>query len=196
MRRLLASPDVRLYLGGQGLSMLGDSALWLMAMQGAAAVVAGAAAATVLRRVGEPALCAAGLLPFAAACPLLATSAVATALTGSVLMGCGIPWTMVGLDTLLQRLTPPALQGRVFDAMDMLVAIPHVASIAGGAALVATVDHRLVLAAMAMLLAAGAAPLLMRRDAKSGRVRPHARAGSARWARRPGRTSRSPARRA
>lgn len=29
MRRLLASPDVRLYLGGQGLSMLGDSALWL-----------------------------------------------------------------------------------------------------------------------------------------------------------------------
>jgi hypothetical protein len=43
---------------------------------------------------------------------------------------------MVALNTLLQRMTPLALQGRVYGAVDMLVAVPHVAAIAGGAALV------------------------------------------------------------
>jgi hypothetical protein len=64
--------------------------------------------------------------------------------------------------TLLQRLTPPTLQGRVFGAVDTVVAVPQVVAILGGAALVASVDHRLVLAAMAVLLLGGAAPLLAR----------------------------------
>jgi MFS family permease len=132
----------------------------LMAVQGAAAVGAGAVAAAVLRRVGEPRLCVLGLGLFALACPLLATSTTGVVLAGIALMGCGIPWVMVGLNTLLQRLTPLALQGRVNGAVDMLVAVPHVASIAGGAALVAALDHRLVLGAMAVLLAAGTLPLL------------------------------------
>jgi hypothetical protein len=74
-------------------------------------------------------------------------------------MGAGIPATMVALNTVLQRMTPLALQGRVNGAADMVVAVPHVASIAGGAALVATLDYRLVLGAMALLLLGGAAPL-------------------------------------
>ena len=132
----------------------------LMATQGAAAVIGGLAAAPVLRRIGEPRLTGAGLGLFALACPLLATSHTGIVLSGSVLMGCGIPWTMVGLNTLLQRLTPLALQGRVYGAVDMIVAVPHVTSIAGGAVLVAALDHRLVLAAMAVLLAVGTVPLV------------------------------------
>lgn len=132
----------------------------LMAVQGVAAIGAGAVAAAVLRRVGEPLLCVLGLGLFALACPLQAMSTTDVVLAGSALMGCGIPWTMVGLNTLLQRLSPIALQGRVNGAVDMLVAVPHVASIAGGAALVAALDHRLVLGAMAVLLAAGTLPLL------------------------------------
>jgi hypothetical protein len=123
-------------------------------------VIAGVAAAPVLRRIGELRLTAAGLGLFALACPLLATSHTGIVLSGSALMGCGIPWTGVGLNTLLQRLTPLALQGRVYGAVDMIVAVPHVTSIAGGAVLVAALDHRLVLAAMAVLLAAGTVPLV------------------------------------
>jgi MFS family permease len=132
----------------------------LMVAQGVSAIAAGVAAATVLRRVGEPRLVVLGLSLFALACPALAASTVALVLLGSALIGAGIPWTMVGLNTLLQRLTPLELQGRVSGAVDMLVAVPHIASIAGGAALVATVDHRLVLAAMGVLLAAATVPLL------------------------------------
>jgi Na+/melibiose symporter-like transporter len=131
----------------------------LMAVQGAVSIVAGAVAATVLRRVGEPRLCALGLALFAAACPLLAGGRTGTVLAGTALMGGGIPWTMVGLNTLLQRMTPLGLQGRVYGAVDMLVAGPHVAAIAGGAALVATLDFRLVLGAMTVLLAAATLPL-------------------------------------
>lgn len=143
----------------------------LMAAQGAAAVVAGALAATILRRIGEPRLCAAGLGLFAAGCPLLATSGVPTVLAGCALMGGGIAWTMVGLNTLLQRATPLELQGRVYGAADLLVGLPQVASIAGGAALITAIDHRLVLAAMSALLVVGALPLLA----------PDAQAIAARW---------------
>jgi MFS family permease len=132
----------------------------LMATQSIAAVLGGIAAAPLLRRAGEPRLCALGLGLFALGCPLLATSRVAGVLGGSLLMGAGIPLTMVGLNTLLQRLTPLGLQGRVYGAVDMLVAVPHVASIAGGAALVASADHRIGLGLMAILLAAGTLPLL------------------------------------
>jgi MFS family permease len=179
LRHVLATPLLRRLLGASFVSVIAfglcETALYavvddglhrppaflgvLMTVQGAAAVLAGVAAAPVLRRLGEPLLCAAGLGLFAAACPLLAASAVPVVLTGSALMGCGIPWTMVALNTLLQRLTPVALQGRVYGAVDMVVAVPHVLSIAGGAALVAVVDHRAMLAAMAGLLLAGAAPL-------------------------------------
>jgi MFS family permease len=131
----------------------------VVATQGVAAVLAGAGAAAMLRRIGEPRLCAAGLASFAAACPLLMGASVPSVLAGAVLMGAGIPATMVALNTILQRMTPLALQGRVNGAADMVVAVPHVASIAGGAALVAAIDYRLVLGAMALLLLAGAAPL-------------------------------------
>jgi Major Facilitator Superfamily len=131
----------------------------VMAVQGVAAVLAGAGAAAVLRRIGEPRLCAAGLALFAAACPLLMGASVASVLAGAVLMGMGIPWSMVALNTILQRMTPLALLGRVSGAADMVVAVPHVASIAGGAALVAALDYRLVLGAMAVLLLAGTTPL-------------------------------------
>jgi MFS family permease len=138
----------------------------LMTTQGAAAVGSGLVAASLIRRVGEPALCASGLVLFALACPLLAASSVPVVLAGSLVMGAGLPLTVVAANTLLQRLTPSELQGRVFGAVDMAVAVPQAGGIVGGAALVATIDHRLVLAAMAALLVGGAAPLMARRPAR------------------------------
>lgn len=48
------------------------------------------------------------------------------------------------------------------------IAVPQITGILAGAALVATVDHRLVLAAMALLLLGGATPLLARRPVAVG----------------------------
>jgi Na+/melibiose symporter-like transporter len=132
----------------------------IMAVQGVAAVVAGVVAAGVLRRVGEPRLVVLGLVAFAAGCPLMASGLLLTTLAGVALLGWGVPWTMVGLNTLLMRLTPLPMQGRVNGAAEMLVAAPQLAAIAGGAAVVAALGFRIELAAMALLLLAGTVPLL------------------------------------
>jgi MFS family permease len=132
----------------------------IMAVQGVAAVGSGVVAAAVLRRVGEPRLIVLGLVSFAAGCPLMASGLLLPTLAGVVLLGWGIPWTMVGLNTLLQRLTPLAMQGRVNGAAEMLVAVPQIAAIAGGAAVVAVLGFRAELAAMTVLLLAGTVPLL------------------------------------
>jgi hypothetical protein len=128
----------------------------LMGIQGGAAIAAGVMAAPVLRRIGEPRLCATGLALFAMGCPLLAMPNLPAVLLGYVLLGTGIPWAVVAQTTLLQRMTRPAMQGRAFGALDMVTAVPHVAAIAGGAILIATVDYRVVLGVMTVLLLGGA----------------------------------------
>jgi hypothetical protein len=55
-------------------------------------------------------------------------------LPGVVLFGFSLPWVLVGLTTLLQRLTPPELQGRVYAAVDAFTTTPPTRSIALGAA--------------------------------------------------------------
>jgi MFS family permease len=132
----------------------------IMAVQGVAAIVAGVLAAHVLRRVGEPRLFVLGLVAFAAGCPLMASGLLLPTLAGVALLGWGLPWTMVGLNTLVMRLTPLAMQGRVNGAAEMLVAIPQLASIAVGAAVVAALGFRAELGAMAVLLLAATLPLL------------------------------------
>jgi Na+/melibiose symporter-like transporter len=132
----------------------------IMAVQGVAAVIAGIVAAAMVRRVGEPRLFVLGLVVFAAGCPLMASGRLAPTLAGVALLGWGIPWTMVGLNTLVMRLTPLTMQGRVSGAAEMLVAIPQLGSIAAGAAVVAALGFRVELAAMAVLLLAATIPLI------------------------------------
>jgi hypothetical protein len=50
---------------------------------------------------------------------------------------------------LLQRSTPPQLQGRVYAAAELAVGLPQTIAIALGAMLVANLNYRLVLALMA-----------------------------------------------
>jgi hypothetical protein len=68
------------------------------------------------------------------------------------LLGLCIVWVNVGALTLIQRRTPADLLGRVDAALTIAVTVPQTASIALGAALVAVVDYRLLLAVMAAVL--------------------------------------------
>ena len=68
----------------------------------------------------------------------------------------------VGFTTLLQRLTPPDLQGRVYAAADTLVTTPQTVSIAVGAGLIGVTGYQPLLAALAVVVALAAAYLLTR----------------------------------
>lgn len=125
----------------------------LLAVQGAGAVGGGLSAAGLCARLGERRLTALGLGLFAAGCAAQAVAADAMIYAGIVAFGAGLPWIVVGQLTLLQRRTPPALQGRAYSAMDLLTGTPQIVSIAVGAALVGVVDYRLLLLAVALVVA-------------------------------------------
>jgi hypothetical protein len=64
---------------------------------------------------------------------------------------------VVAFGTAVQLRTPPDLQGRVYSAADTLVGTPQTLSIALGAALVAIVDYRILIVAMALVTGAAGA---------------------------------------
>jgi MFS family permease len=136
----------------------------LIAVQGVGAVAGAATAAALLRGIGEGYLAGAGMLVFSLGVTLLMSGSLPVVLAGKVLFGVGIPWVIVALFTLLQRLTPGPLQGRTYSAVGVLVDTPQTISIALGALLVAFVDYRLLLLVEAAVVAAAGAWLLTRRE--------------------------------
>jgi MFS family permease len=138
----------------------------LQVAMGVGAITGGAVITSVIRRTGElrPIGVGLGLVAVGAALSMSSSTAVVTA--AMVSLGAGLPISVVCITTLLQRRTPGAMQGRVFTTFEMLTGVPQVASIAAGAALVAVVDYRVLLAVMAAGLgaAAGYAALRLRED--------------------------------
>jgi MFS family permease len=134
----------------------------LLAVQGIGAVAGAAFAARLMRRAGERAAASLGLLVFSFGTTLQTSGSLAVVLAGLVLFGVGVPVVLVALFTLLQRTTPAALQGRVYSAVEVLVGVPQMVSIAAGAMLVALVDYRLLLLAEALVVAGAGAWLLTR----------------------------------
>ena len=125
----------------------------LMTVQGAGAVAGGLLAAPLLRRMSEPMLTGLGLCTAAAAVLLLTLPNLATALVAMVLAGCVGPWVSVAATTALQRRTPPAVLGRVAGAFQLALTIPQLTSIGLGAALIAVVNYRILLVAIAVVAA-------------------------------------------
>ncbi len=136
----------------------------LLAMQGVGAIGGAATAARLIRRAGERRVAGLGLLVFSLGTTLQTSGSLLVVLLGLVLFGIGVPWVLVALFTLLQRSTPAALQGRVYSAVEVLVGVPQMVSIAAGAMLVAFVDYRLLLLVEAAVVAAAGAWLLSRGD--------------------------------
>jgi MFS family permease len=132
----------------------------LMAVQGVGAIAGALTATWVLDRHGERRAAGFGMLIFALGALLMADSALSVVLIGKALFGLGLPWIVVALLTLLQRSTPPQLQGRAFAATELATGAPQTLSIALGAALVALVDYRVVLLVQALTVAAAGVFLL------------------------------------
>jgi MFS family permease len=136
----------------------------LLAVQGVGAIGGAACAAALVRRAGEGRAAAFGLLVFSLGTTLQTSASLPVVLAGLVLFGIGVPVVLVALFTLLQRSTPAPLQGRVYSAVEVLVGVPQMVSIAAGALLVTVVDYRLLLLAEATVVAAAGAWLLTRAD--------------------------------
>ncbi|UFU07327.1 MFS transporter [Ruania halotolerans] len=144
----------------------------LMSLQGAGAILGGLTSAMVLRRwgpartvgtsLGVLAVASVAFASDAIGVPLLPAAVVAITVAGAV-----IPWLMVAMITTRQRLTPPRLQGRTAAATNIAMTLPQLVSIAAGAALVAVVDYRALLAVAAVVLGGCAIVLLRSRAAAS-----------------------------
>lgn len=136
----------------------------LATMQGVGAIAAGITSAALMRRTSPGALTGIGIAIFAVSLIFCIPPWLPTVMVGAVLLGSSVPWTLVGLNTLLQLRTPIELQGRVYAAFDTLVGVPQTVSIAIGAGLIRLLDYRLLLSAMALISMLSALYLLTRRE--------------------------------
>ncbi|MFG1807260.1 MFS transporter [Streptomyces sp. NPDC049040] len=143
----------------------------LYAVQGAGSIMAGTVAGAVMRRLPEHAFAAVGLLLFTAGAAVRAVPSLPVVLAGTLAIGVGLPWVIVAAFTAVQQHTEPALVGRVAAAAGTLVFAPTAVAAALGAVLVALVDYRVQLGAVAVAGAAAAWLLLLRRPRTPG-VRP------------------------
>jgi MFS family permease len=171
LRRLLISGVIALLVFGffetvafsvvsQGLHRAPTFLGVLEAVMGVGALGGGMLAAPIMRRTSERALMAVALLIVAVSCLLLISPWLAVVTAAIGLLGLAIVWVNVGAITLIQRRTPTALLGRVDAAITVAMTVPQTISIALGAALVAVVDYRLLLAAMAVVIVVAAAYLV------------------------------------
>ncbi len=160
-------------IAGQGLHERPAFVGVLVAVQGAGAIVGGPTAAPLIRRIGEARLMALGLAVAALGALLALPAALAPVLAGYVVFGMAIPWLVVALITLVQRVTPAQLQGRAYSAVDSAITVPQTLSIALGAGLITVTGYRPLLVAMAAVMAAAGAYLLRASD--PSRLAPDAR---------------------
>ncbi len=123
-----------------------------------------------MRRAGERALVAAGLAACAGGALLLITAWLPLVLAASAALGLCIVWINVGAITLIQRRTPADLLGRVDAALEFAIIVPQAASIAAGAALIAVVNYRILLLAMAGVIAFSACYLASGREQRFGQT--------------------------
>ncbi|MGH3661357.1 MAG: MFS transporter, partial [Micromonosporaceae bacterium] len=98
----------------------------LLTAQGVGAIVAGPLAGALINRFGELRLAAVGLTLFASGNALWIVPSLPVTLMGAALAGAGLPWLTIGAITLMQRRSPPHLQGRVFSGFDLAVTVPQV----------------------------------------------------------------------
>jgi MFS family permease len=136
----------------------------LVTVQGAGALVGGLTAARLVRALGEGRVIALALFTAATGALLELPPLLAPVIAGFVLIGTAIPWIVVALISLTQRVTPNHLQGRAYSAVDTLITAPQTASIALGAGLISMTGYRPLLVAMAAVMSAAAIYLLTRRE--------------------------------
>ncbi|WP_367040607.1 MFS transporter [Streptomyces sp. Je 1-332] len=132
----------------------------LYVVQGAGSVAVGVASGALLQRFGGRRFGGAGIALTAIAAALHALPYDGTALAGSLANGLGLPCVLIAGMTAVQRETPQALLGRAAATANTLMFTPTALGIALGAALIETVDYRVLLPVLAGARLLIAMPLL------------------------------------
>jgi hypothetical protein len=128
----------------------------IVCLQGIGGLSGGLIAARVVRQLGELGATASGVGLMGFGLLFFLYPSLALGLVGAIILGLGIPIAIVGFNTLMQRVTPAGVMGRVGAAADAMVGTPQALSIAGGAALVSVLDYRLIFLIMASGICASA----------------------------------------
>ena len=136
----------------------------LESFQGIGGILGGLTATMLMRRMGEGLLCAIGLGCFAVGIPLWAVPSLPVVILGILLLGLSLPWVIVAIMTLVQRMTPPELQGRAASAIDLMIGVPQTISIAVGAALAALVNYQVLLVVMGVVVGLACLYLVTRQE--------------------------------
>ncbi|MEU8079549.1 MFS transporter [Catellatospora citrea] len=144
----------------------------LAAAQGAGSVAGGLLCGRLLDRRGEPAAAWWGAALSALGLALQCVPSTPVVALGRVLLGVGLPWTVVAAMTAVQRHTPAELIGRVAATAGTAVFAPTALTIAVGAGAVEVFDHRAVLGIAAVLTLLAATPLRTVRHPEAGSPRP------------------------
>ena len=135
----------------------------LIWIQGVGAVLGGPTAAPAIRRLGEGVVAAIGMLAFALGAALWIVPSLPVVAAGCICAGVGLPWIVVGAYTMLQRRSPPHLQGRVFSAFNIAAGTPQTLSIGLGAVLVGILPYQLLLTVVATTIGVAGLWLVTRR---------------------------------
>lgn len=116
----------------------------ISSVQGIGSIAAGTVAGSVLRRLG--AMRAVALAAFAAAVSfgILGLAILPLVFVAAIAGGIANTFFMVGYTTLMQTRTSLELQGRVMSAVEAVISVPFLFSIAVGALLIARVDFRVI----------------------------------------------------
>jgi MFS family permease len=128
--------------------------------QGVGAIAGGLVAARILKRTSESLLVVAALGCLAAGVLLLTVPNLVVDIAALAVAGLVGPWMLVAATTALQVRTPADLLGRVSGALQLSLGLPQIASIGLGAALIAVVNYRILLAAVAAVAVLAACYLL------------------------------------
>lgn len=138
----------------------------LITAQGIGAVAGGISAAPLMKRTSEATLIAGGMGAVAAAVLLLTLPNLVADLAGAVTAGLVGPWVVVAATTALQRRTPSGLLGRASGAFELSLTVPQVTSVGLGAALIAVVDYRILLATVAVVAVVAGGYLVLTPDTR------------------------------
>lgn len=128
----------------------------IASLEGVGAIVAGLAAGTTMRRLGQLRSVAMASLLAGLALAVFGTGVLPLVLAGGFGFGLAGTLYMTGYTTVMQTRTPLELQGRVMSATEAVVTIPYVTSFLVGAAVVTVLDFRLIYAIEAAALIAAA----------------------------------------
>lgn len=132
----------------------------LYVVQGAGSVAVGVASGALLRRLGARRFAGTGIALTAVAAVCTAVPHDGVVAFGSLAGGVGLPCALIAGLTAVQRETPDALLGRAAATAGTLMLTPTSLGIAAGAALVETVDVRVLLPVLAVARLLIAVPLL------------------------------------